>query len=261
MISPVFEFFEVIAEELCSAPSRVITRNSLQANKDVSSLLDDLQQELKAATTDDAIAKAVDKLEMHFKLKTSPLPFAFDAATGRFEAKDNEFLEFVKEMSRIRSVGTKARSFECNVAQRLGKRATGSIHRVGHPRAKKKKKKQFNQHLRLLGFRNEVLLGREKDGGLDILWLLPIGGVPHQPFVSVQCKNGLFNLAEADKSTGAASRSLAQHGSLQEGVHVPCVLFNDYIHAEGLPRKPFNFVPLGLTDLASIDPPVTVNLV
>jgi len=48
----------------------------------------------------------------------------------------------------------------------------------------------FNEHLRTLGFDRPVALGWDKDGGLDILWLLPIGSIPHRPIVSVQCKNG-----------------------------------------------------------------------
>lgn len=44
-MTPLFEFFEIIAEELTTAQTRVITRVALQAAKDVSPLLDDLQEE------------------------------------------------------------------------------------------------------------------------------------------------------------------------------------------------------------------------
>ena len=261
MIAPLFEFFEVISEELSSQASRVITRDALQVNKEVSSLLDDLKQEMRAATTEEAIEMAVGALLLHFKEKGAQLPFGFDSGTGRFEAIDFEFLSFVNGMVSIRGVGKRSRDFECHVAQRIGKRATGTIHRVGHPRDKKKKKAVFNKYLRPLGFSRPVLLGKEKDGGFDILWLLPLGTIPHRPIVSVQCKNGEFNMEEADKSVGAGRRSFSQHGGLQPDVHVPCVLFNDYIRSDILTRKQLNFVPLGLTDLAVLHTPVSVELI
>jgi hypothetical protein len=106
-----------------------------------------------------------------------------------------------------------------------------------------------------------VALGQEKDGGLDILWLLPLGSIPHRPIVSVQCKNGEFNVEVADTSLGAGVRSLSQHTGLQPTVHVPCVFFNDYIHADILGGKQLQYVPLGLTDLARMQHKISVKLI
>lgn len=251
MTPSLFEFFETIAEELSSEPSRVITRESFRINDEEPPLLEDLKRAMKAADTTDAIHKAVEALQEHFEARSAKLPFAYDGPTGRFIALDLEYLKFVKEMSGIRSLGGKSRVFECSVAGRLGKRATGSVHRVGHPRDKKKTKKAFNEHLEQLGFEKPVLLGQDKDGGFDILWALPLGALPHRPLISVQCKNGEYNVGEADKSVGAGGRSLSQHGGLQMHVHVFCVLFNDYIWRERLTKKSLGFVPLGLTDLAA----------
>ena len=252
MPNATFDFFETIADELCSGDSRVITRADLQVNSEQAPLLDALKNELGVATTEEAIQGAVTLLDLHFQGKGAVLPFLYEPETGRFSALDLPFLQFIKQMRSIRSIGTRSRDFELGVLQRLAVRVTGSLHRVGHPRQIRKKKKDFNAYLRTLGFRGAVLLGQEKDGGLDILWLLPLGTIPHRPIVSVQCKNGEFDMAEADKSIGAGSRSLAQHRKLQEGVHVPCVLFNDYLYPEMLTPKPLNYVPLGLSDLSSV---------
>lgn len=210
---------------------------------------------------DDTIPRAVKKLKEHFDSKGSRLPFEYVPATGIFTATDAEFLSFVSEMKDIRSIGKRSRDFECSVATRLGQRATGSIHRVGFPRDKKKNRGDFNAHLQTLGFGEPVSLGKEKDGGLDILWLLPIGSMPHRPIVSVQCKNGEFNMEAADISVSAGSRSLAQHTGLQGPVHVPCVLFNDYVNPQILTTKKLNFVPLGLTDLTAIEQKCSVELI
>jgi hypothetical protein len=114
------------------------------------------------------------------------------------------------------------------------------------------RKAAFNVYLKTLGFAENVLLGKEKDGGLDILWLLPIGTIPHRPIVSVQCKNSEFDIEGGDASVGAGKRSLGQHRRLLSDVHVPCVLYNDYLYPEKVTPKAMNFVPLGLTDLSKM---------
>jgi hypothetical protein len=252
MPKPLFEFFEVVAEELCLNTSRVITRDDLEVRGgDDSQLLIDLQKQMKVATAPEAIAKAISALRMHFQGKGADLPFEYDQQTGRFRATDLDFLVFVREMRNMRSIGKRSRDFECYVAQWLSLRASGQIHRVGHPWRKKKLRATFNNYLGALGFNSHVLMGKEKDGGLDILWLLPLGTLPHRPIVSVQCKNGEFDLPEADGSLGATKRSLDQHTGLQPGAHILCVFFNDYVYREMLTTKRLEFVPLGLTDLAA----------
>lgn len=254
-----FEFFEVVAEELSVQPTRVLTRKDLQLNPEQAPLLDELKDEVGAQTTEDAIRLTVEFLTAHFQSKGSRLPFAYDDTTGRFTATDVDFLNFVRDISSIRSLGKKSKDFEIGVLNRLRHRATGALHRVGFPRDRKKLRNQFNDHLERLGFNGQVLLGAEKDGGFDILWELPIGAVPHRPLVSVQCKNGEFNIGQADQSVGAGSRSLAQHRGLQPGVHIPCVLFNDYIFPNLIVKKPLNFVPLGLSDLSFPETPVSIE--
>jgi len=261
MPNPCFEFFEVVAEELSREESRVLTRNDLQLDDEHSALLDDLKQHTRATTSEDAITQAVIILGAHFLSKGSQLPFTYDNATGRFTALDRDYLTFVSQISNIRSLGKKGREFELSVLDRLKVRAMGSLHRVGHPRQTRRTKKQFNTYLKKLGFNGKVLIGQEKDGGFDILWLLPIGTVPHQPIVCVQCKNAAFDIGEADKSCGPCSRSLAQHTGLQNQVHVPCVLFNDYISPEFLTKKQLQFVPLGLSDLIQLTTPITMKAI
>jgi hypothetical protein len=261
MPSALFEFFELVAGELSTAESMVITPDNLNSKNRESSLLDDLKKEMQVNRTEEAIKLAVVELERHFKSKGADLPFLYTPDIGMFTVTDSDFLAFVRRMSSIRSEPKRSRDFECTVAERLFQRATGSIHRVGHPRDKKKTKKAFNTYLKTLGFTRTVLFDKEKDGGLDILWLLPIGSVNYRPIVAVQCKNGFFNIEEADKSTGSSSRSLSQHGGLQGQVHVPCVLFNDYIYPKILPRKGLNFVPLGLTDLTQLKQKISLDLI
>ncbi len=261
MPNPCFEFFEIVAEELSREDSRVLTPNDLQLDDEHSILFEELKRHTKAATSEDAIESAVAFLDAHFATRGSHLPFSYDKQTGRFDAIDKDYLTFISQTSYIRSLGKKARQFELSVLNRLKVRAVGSLHRVGHPRQKRKSKKQFNGYLKKLGFNGKVLTGQEKDGGFDILWFLPIGAIPHRPIVSVQCKNGAFNIQHADESCGPCSRSFTQHNGLQPHVHLACVLFNDYISPELLSKKPLQFVPLGLSDLIQPTTPVTVEAI
>jgi hypothetical protein len=251
MPDALFRFFEVIADELSNEPSRVLTRFSLQINDDQAPLFDDLKRQLRASTTEAAIDTAVTALTKHFEERGSTLPFSYDVADGRFSAVDEEYLKFVREMSGLRSMGKRSRDFECRVASRLTNRLLGSIHRVGHPRDVKKKQVDFNTHLKGLGFERPVLLGKDKDGGFDILVALSLGHTPHKPLLSIQCKNGEFDFKTAHHSLGVGNSSLSHHAGLLPQVHLPCVLFNDYILTDLLGAKPLGFVPLGLSDLSS----------
>jgi hypothetical protein len=257
----IFEFFEVIAEELSVQPSRVLTRKDLQLNQEHAPLLDELRDELDAESTEEAIRAAVEFLAEHFQSKGSQLPFAYDESTARFEATDAAFLKFVRDTRNMRSLRQKAKNFEFSVLERLQHRTTGALHRVGFPRDRKKSRKAFNAYLKKLGFNGKVLLGMEKDGGFDILWELPLGAVPHRPIVSVQCKNGEFDMDVAHKTVGAGGISLGQHRGLQPQVHIPCVLFNDYIYSEVFTPKQLNFVPLGISDLSRPQMPLSVELI
>ncbi len=261
MPRPLFQFFEDVAEELSVMRSKVITREDFRPMEEDALPLEELMMELKITKAEDTIPRAVERLQDHFESKGAVLPFKYDQVSGRFEAVDADFISFVNAMKGIRSIGLRSRDFECTVAQRLGRRATGAIHRVGYPRDRKRTRAQFNSHLKTLGFSRPVAYGKEKDGGLDILWMLPLGAIPHKPIVSLQCKNSEFDIEDADISIGAGSRSLGQNDRLQAAVHVPCVLFNDYIQTDMLARKQFNFVPLGLTDLAPLKQTVSVHCI
>jgi hypothetical protein len=259
MASPLFDFFETIADELAQNPSRVITREALQMADDESPILDALKAEMGVATSAEAIAGAMDELRLHFESKGADLPFTHDPVSGRFTAVDTDFIDFVREMKSIRSIGKRSKDFECTVAKRLGLKATGTIHRVGWPRDRRKSRRLFNEYLRPLGFQRSVALGKEKDGGLDILWLLPLGTIPLRPIISLQCKNGAFDLKIGDLSMGASGRSLDRHDGLQRDVHMQCVVYNDYIHPGIVDEKRLQFVPLGLTDFAKMRQPVTID--
>jgi hypothetical protein len=247
MSNAAFDLFEDICVELSGQ------QESFLVDDDYSPLtLQNLKQWAKEPATTTAVAKAIDYLNKHFASKGASLPFGYDPTTARFTALDPKYIDFVDLMRNIRSNPHMSSEFERKVTERLALRTTGVLHRVGWKRTKDKEVKKFNRYLQKnLGFTQKVLLGKEKDGGLDILWAPPIGSFPHRPLVSVQCKNGEYDRAVADASLGTSKSSLDRQDGLLPEVHLYCVLFNDYITPNILPEKRVGFVPLGISDLAA----------
>lgn len=245
MPSPTFEFFEDVCNELYSRDQAVLPDDELLSDD----RLRDLQDEYGGIAPETVVERALKRLRKHFKARGSDLPFTCDLASRLFTVVDRDYIYFVATASSIRGVGKRSRTFEEATTRRLSLRGSGVFYRVGWPRGAQRKRTEFVRYLRRLGFNNKVAFGREKDGGLDILWMLPFGAIPYQPIVSLQCKNGSFDLTQADQSNGPARRSLACHSGLQVNVHTLCVVFNDYV--EKLPPKPFDFVAIGISDLAS----------
>lgn len=248
MPSASFELFEYICGELkqrrrgCYLPIDEITEDKYE----------DLQAEVGGESPVEVFGKALKKLDAHFTARGARMPFKYDLDKGKFLPVDLPFIDFVISVSSIRGAGRESRKFELATYERLSRRATGILHRVGWPRKTKKTKVEFLAHLKQLGFNKRVIFGQEKDGGLDIVWLPPFGSVPYQPIVSFQCKNGLLDIGEADKSFATGSRTLACHRTLQAVVHTNYVIFNDYVDRRRIPPKPFQYVVLGLSDLATL---------
>lgn len=166
MLTPTFRFFEAICSELSATESRVITGRDFEAKLGDAPLLAELREEHHSPSSFEAMRSAVDFLAKHFEERGSTLPFVYDHESGRFTAGNIDFINFIESMASIRSRGVHAQQFEIGVAEKLLRRTTGAIHRVGHPRTRNKKRAEFNAYLKGLGFRPEVLLGRkEKDGG------------------------------------------------------------------------------------------------
>lgn len=255
MLSSIFELFESICEELRLQDSCILTNDFLSPER-----LQELQDTFGAFSPDLAFAKAMQALERHFRKRGAELPFKFNLTTRQFTIKDRAYVNFVTSVGAVRGLGRRSRQFEIATCNQFGIRASGQLYRVGWPRSQYKKRPEFNAYLRKLGFDGRVILGNEKDGGLDILWMPPLGAVPHGVIISIQCKNSSYDVDSADKSFGGASRSLACHRGLQPQVHVSCVLFNDYIDRDMLGKKPWNYVVMGLSDLAALKKQITIDV-
>jgi len=258
MLSPSFVLFEFICTALKGRESCFITNEDLgseteeQTGRSFDHILDSLRAEHQVADNQAALKAALQGLEEHFRVRGSELPFSYDLNTRQFKSKDAEFIKFIADVSGRRSSGAKyAKDFENATCVRLAKKVTGSLHNVGWPRKDLTTSPQYKRYLKTLGFDNRVILGEERDGGLDIVWLPPLGAVPLIPIISLQCKNGLFSRSVAREAVNRTAETLLCHRMLRgSGVHLSAVVFNDYIEPHRLPNKPIAYIPLGLSDLA-----------
>jgi len=256
-MTPTFQFFEDVCNELHYSDEAVLPEDTFISED----RLRDLQDEYKELNPEAVVPKVLQTLKAHFEQRGSTLPFEYDLPTRSFSVSDKAYVEFVARASGMRGVRKNGKAFELATANRLRQRGLGNFHRVGWPRTKNKEVKPFNVYLRTLGFDEKVAMGRDKDGGFDVLWILPFGAVPHRPIISFQCKNGSYDIEEAFKSNGATEMSLECHLGLSARVHTICVVFNDDIDESILSKKRYAFVPLGLSDLASqIDPVTTLTI-
>jgi DNA mismatch endonuclease, patch repair protein len=250
--SPAFELFEVFCVELSATTPQVISPDRVGA-----ALLEDLKDHFGEPAEAAAFSAALDAIDVHFAERGGAVPYIADRATMEFTATDADYLDFIAFAKNHRSSGGQnSKAFEARTLQRLRRRLNGDLRRVGVPRDRMKRKAEIVPYLQALGFDSNCLDKRDQDGGLDILWLPPLGAIPLRPIVSVQCKNSYFDEAEANASTGRAERTLLRHSHIRSG-HMKFVVFNDYIDRESYMGRAvgWTFMPLGLTDLADIATP------
>jgi hypothetical protein len=248
--NPAFDLFEEICAELGGQDEAVLIDDGFSL-----ATLQGVKRWFKEPATTAAVAKALDYLRNHFEKRGSALPFNYDLVTGRVTAINREYIDFVADAQDKRSVPKEARDFEVATSEHIAKKLTGILRRVGSPRKKHKTRKQFAAYLmNEFGFRKNVLVGNDKDGGFDILWFPPLGAFPFRAVVSIQCKNSLYNRDAGFKSVGRAKQSLKRqtHATADEN-HLHCVIYNDYIDEALLDHaRDAGFVPLGLSDLAPL---------
>lgn len=244
--NPIFELFEKICVELSARPRLIISEDDVDGD-----LLEDLAELHDETDQAKAFDRSIEALDNHFRDKGVRLPFSFIKTKRRFQVSDKPYVDFIAGAAGRRGVGRTSREFEVDVVDRLSKRLTGAIHRVGVPRTRCRKKREYERYLRALGFDENVLGAHDQDGGFDILWLPPLGAIPLRPLISIQCKNSSFDEEDANSSVGRATRTLNRH-SYVRGQCMHFVVFNDYIDETFLGRaRAMVFVPLGLSDLGA----------
>lgn len=255
--NPAFAFFEEICLELSGQDETVLTDADFST-----AVLEAVKRSFRETAVNAAMAKALSYLRKHFEARGSSLPFDYDLTTGRVTALNRAYIDFVFEAQEQRGSPKESKDFECTTSKHLASRLTGIVRRVGTPRNKHKTRKEFAAYLiNEFRFGDDVLDPHDKDGGLDILWFPPLGAFPFRAMVSIQCKNSPYDREAGLESVGRAKQTLIRHShATAEENHLHCVIYNDYID-ERVQRNARNacFIPLGLSDLAPLLDPISVE--
>ncbi len=255
--NPAFDLFEEICVELRDREESVLIDDDFSPVT-----LQSVKRWTRETATTSAVAKALDYLRKHFEDRGSVLPFRYDLTTGRVTSLNREYIEFVSDAQDQRSIPRESRDFEVATSEHIARRLSGLLRRVGSPRTKHRTRKEFTAYLvKEFGFEKRVLVGNDQDGGLDILWFPPLGAFPFRAMVSIQCKNSPYNRDAGFKSVGRAKQSLSRHSHARaEEGHLHCVIYNDYIDERVMAHaRDAGFVPLGLSDLAPLTTPMSLE--
>jgi hypothetical protein len=255
--NPAFDLFEEICVELSGKEESVLIDDDFS-----SATLDSVKRWFRETTAIPAVSRALTYLRRHFEARGSALPFIYDLTTGRVTVIDREYIAFVSDSQNQRSIPKESKDFEVATSKHVARRLTGILRRVGSPRTKHRTRKQFASYLtKEFGFEQGAVVGKDKDGGLDILWFPPLGAFPFRAMVSIQCKNSPYDRDEGLKSVGRAKQTLGRHSYTRaEETHLHCVLYNDYIDEKLIENaRHAGFVPLGLSDLAPLTTPILLS--
>lgn len=255
--NPAFDLFEEICAELSGKEESVLIDDDFSPET-----LDGVKHWFRETATIPAVTKALSYLQRHFMARESALPFRYDHDTGHASAVHSGYIDFVSDAQEQRSLRAEARDFEVATSKHIASKLTGIVRRVGSPRSRHKTRAQLAAYLvREFDFEPDVLVGPDKDGGLDILWFPPLGAFPFRAMVSIQCKNSLYDRDAGYQSVGRAKQTLSRHSHASaDESHLHCVIYNDYIDENIMAHaRDAEFVPLGLSDLAPLTTPISLR--
>jgi hypothetical protein len=255
--NPAFDLFEEICAELSGREESVLIDEDFSP-----ATLESVRSWLREPVTTAAVGKALDYLREHFEARGSALPFTYDLTTGRVTVLNRDYIEFVSSAQEQRSIAKESKDFEVATSKHLASRLTGIVCRVGSPRGRHKSRAKLAAYLvGEFSFNKGVLVGSDKDGGLDILWFPPLGAFPFRAIVSIQCKNSLYDRDEGFRSVGRAKQTLKRHSHASaEENHLHCMVYNDYVDERVIEHaRDAEFVPLGLSDLAPLTTSVSLD--
>ena len=242
----VFSAFEMMVEEaLARGGEWLFEHEEIEQ-------ISEVQRELKAGSAQDAIKALKNFLEEYFKDRHSPPIIEISVNPNRIRIVSNDSAKFIKAAMRVRNNQRNAKEFENIISDELSKKLTGEVINIGYPR-KDKKVRIFKDKLKELGIDVSILRKKVKDGGLDILWVLPLGKRSEIPFVNFQCKNKDIPGKDVDASVIEARRTFARHTYFKNPELMPIfVVMNTYLCEEIVAGSSGQgYVYLGLTEILS----------
>jgi hypothetical protein len=223
----------------------------------------ELQEEFDVSTAEEAIEECMRYLSEYFDKRCvqNPIDITLRPATAQLiNRSDAEFILAVRDL-RGKKEKPKCKEFENLVARQLEKKLTGRIFNVGDPRVDKRLVK-FKELLVELGLDTSEMSSRMRDGGLDILWVPPLGADNMTPIVAFQCKNAVVPGNDIKVSASDALATMGNHRIFRsQGQQIVFSVVNTFLEDSVLLKaKSRQYAFLGLAELLQATSPITLSL-
>lgn len=164
-----------------------------------------------------------------------------------------EGAEFLMAAKALRGDKTAGKQFEDLVAKRLAAKLTGRVMNVGYPR-RHCPTADYMEQLRELGI-DASKFKKIKDGGMDVIWIPPLGKKSEIPFLNFQCKNTEVIGNDVKISLNDFRRTSNRHELFTNSEFLVFIVVNTYLDKRLIEASSKRgYVCLGLPELlASVD--------
>jgi hypothetical protein len=191
----------------------------------------ELQKEFKAKTTTEAVEKLKPFLDQYFTERNLEPLIEITLSPPKAKIVSTEAARFILASKALRGNSKRGKEFEDLVADQLCQKLRGQVMSVG-----------YRQQGGISAFRNELkslgvdLAGVKyvKDGGLDVIWLPPLGKKSEIPFASFQCKNTETIGDDIKSSISDARKTLKRHHLFMPNDFPLFVVINTYLDQKAI---------------------------
>ena len=252
---PSFSAFEALVEESCNRGG------SWLFEYEEIDRMGELQREFKVASPEKAIEELKGFIDNYFKERGVEPVIEITLTPPSARITSNGGANFILAAKNLRGSKKAAKRFEDLVARQLAAKLTGQIMSVGYPR-NNKAISAFREELKQLGV-DATGLKKMKDGGLDIIWIPPLGKKSEIPFVNFQCKNTETVGNDVKSSVSDARKTLNRHEIFNGEDFLIFVVANTYLSGDTIEDSGGRrYICIGLPELlaCSVVNPPTVFL-
>jgi hypothetical protein len=238
---PSFSIFELMTEEAFNRGGEWLFQY------DELERAGELQKEFKAKTTKEAIQALKPFLEQYFTERNVEQVIEITLAPPKVKILSAEGAQFILASKALRGNPQSGKRFEDLVACQLSRKLTGQVMSVGYRQRNGVPK--FRAALKDLGIDLSGVT-HLKDGGLDVIWLPPLGKKSEIPFLNFQCKNTETIGDDVKGSVSDARKSFHSHHLFKPEDFLIFAVFNTYLDPKKVKdSKGRGCVYLGLPEL------------
>ena len=238
---PSFSIFELMTEEATNRGGEWLFQY------DELDRAGELQKQFKVKSVEAAIRALKPFLEQYFRERNVEQVIEISLAPPKVKILSTEGAKFILDSMSLRGKAKAGKSFEDLVASQLSRKLTGQVMSIGY--RQRQGVPAFRNTLKELGI-DLTNAKHLKDGGLDVIWLPPLGKKSEIPFLNFQCKNTETIGDDVKGSVSDARKHLHSHHLFRPDDFVVFAVFNTYLDPKMVKdSKGRGCVYLGLPEL------------